>query len=149
MTDFFEKNQKLVPLIIRVIVGVIFLLHGLGKFGVIGDGNIQGVVAMFGQLGMPAPGLTAPFVALVETLGGLALILGFGTRISALLLAVIMLVATLAVKVPMAPNPIAPAGPMPGYELDLALLAGLVALLFYGAGTGALDSMFGQKRTSI
>ncbi|HFB52283.1 MAG TPA: DoxX family protein [Anaerolineae bacterium] len=149
MFGFFEKNQKYVPLILRIIVGVIFLLHGLAKFGVIGDGNIQGVIGMFGQLGMPVPGLTAPFVALVESVGGLALILGFGTRIAAVLLAVVMLVATVAVKLPMAPNPIAPAGPMPGYELDLALLGGLIALLFYGAGSGALDSMFGGKRTSV
>lgn len=148
MFTFFEKNQKMVPVILRIIVGVIFLLHGLGKFGIIGDGNIQGVVGMFGQLGMPLPGITAPFVALVEMLGGLALILGFGTRIASLLLSVVMLVAIVAVKLPMAPNPIAPAGPMPGYELDLALLAGLIALLFYGAGSGALDNMFGQNRSS-
>ncbi len=135
-----EKYQDVAPVIIRVLVGIVFLLHGLAKLGVIGGGSLQGTIGMFGNLGMPLPAVTGTLVALVETFGGLALILGVATRISAVLLAVIMLVAMLTVKLPMQPNPIAAAGPMPGYELDLALLAGLTALFFLGAGKAALDN---------
>jgi putative oxidoreductase len=147
MLDNLSKYHSLAPLVIRVTVGVIFLLHGLSKFGLFGGGGIEGVVGMFGGMGMPLPGVTAPLVAVVEAVGGLALILGIGTRIAALLLSVVMLVAIVAVKLPMAPNPIAAAGPMPGYELDLALLAGLVALIILGAGTASLDRNLIKQRS--
>ena len=105
----------------------------------IGDGNIQGVIGMFEMIGTPLPGLAALLVALVELVGGLGVILGIGTPIWSLLLAAVMVVAIIAVKLPMAPNPIAAAEPMPGYELNLALLAGLLVLLFFGSGDAALE----------
>ncbi len=148
MFESLKKYEGLAPLFLRVIVGGIFLLHGLSKFGLLGGGSIEGVVNMFGGMGMPLPGVTAPLVALVETVGGLALILGLGTRIAAILLSVIMLVAIVAVKLPMAPNPIAAAGPMPGYELDLALLAGLLALLILGSGSASLETNLLKQRAA-
>lgn len=80
MSLALNKYQPYVLLFVRIVIGLIFLLHGLQKFGIIGDGNIQGVVGMFGDLGMPLPGLTAPLVALAEVLGGLALMAGIIAR---------------------------------------------------------------------
>jgi len=126
-----NKYSGYAPLVLRVAIGIIFLAHGLQKFGVFGGMNLTGVTGFFGSQGIPLPGLMAPLVALIETLGGLALILGFGTRIAAILLAIIMIVAIFAVKLTQ--------GLIGGFELDLALLAGLVALILMGSGAAALE----------
>lgn len=119
------------PLVLRVVIGIVFLAHGLQKFGIFGEMNLAGVTGFFGSIGIPAPGLMAFLVALIEALGGLALILGFGTRIAAILLGIIMLVAIFTVKLSQ--------GLIGGFELDLALLAGLIALLLMGSGSAALE----------
>jgi uncharacterized membrane protein YphA (DoxX/SURF4 family) len=126
-----NKYAGYAPLVLRVAVGIIFLAHGLQKFGVFGEMNLTGVAGFFGSQGIPLPGLMAPLVALIEALGGLALILGFGTRIAAILLAIIMIVAIFAVNLTQ--------GLLGGFELDLALLAGLVALILMGSGELALE----------
>jgi len=73
--------------VMRVVVGIVFLLHGGQKFFVWGFG---GVAAFMGQIGIPAPMLAAVVVTLVEFLGGLALLLGLFTRWVAIPLAVNM-----------------------------------------------------------
>src|ERR671921_2669812 len=83
--------------ILRVVVGIVFLVHGLQKLFLMGFGGVAG---MMEGLGVPAPGLFAIILTLVELLGGLALILGLFTRVVAIPLAVDMLVATLMVHLP-------------------------------------------------
>jgi putative oxidoreductase len=83
--------------ILRVVVGIVFLVHGFQKLFLMG---FDGVAGVMGSLGVPAPGLFAVIVTLVELLGGLALILGLFTRLAAIPLAVDMLVATLTVHLP-------------------------------------------------
>lgn len=128
--------------ILRVILGAIFVFHGADKlFG--GIGNTAG---FFGMIGIPAPAASAWLVALVEFFGGLALILGFFARVAAALLVPVMLVAILTVH---GANGFAnvnitgmgDAGPifgMPGWEYNLALLGGLLAIAFGGPGRWAL-----------
>ncbi len=72
-----------------------------------------------------------------EAIGGLALILGVGTRYAALFLALDMLVAILLVKINV--GIIAPPGAGAGAELDMALLAGCLALLILGSGALSVD----------
>jgi uncharacterized membrane protein YphA (DoxX/SURF4 family) len=93
--------------------------------------NLQGVTGFFGDQGIPLPGIMAPLVSAIEVVGGLALIVGFGTRIASILLAIIMVVAIFAVNLSK--------GLLGGFELDLALLSGLVALLLLGSGAAALE----------
>ncbi|MBX3001639.1 MAG: DoxX family protein [Caldilineaceae bacterium] len=130
-----QKYGRYAPTVVRIVVGVLFLLHGLAKFGAIGGGSVEETIAMFEAMNMPVPAFTAIFVAVLETVGGLALILGFGTWIAAAALSVVLLVAILAVKLPAEANPVA-AG---GYEVELALLAGLVVLIPQGAGAFSLQ----------
>jgi len=123
------------PTILRIVVGIVFMAHGLQKLQ-----GIEGTVGFFGFLGIPAPEIMAWVVALVETLGGLALILGLGTRYAAALLAVVMLVAILMVKLPV--GLIAPMDtPGVGYELDGTLLAASLALLILGGGALSLEQI--------
>jgi uncharacterized membrane protein YphA (DoxX/SURF4 family) len=131
MFSSLDKYSGYAPLVLRVVIGIIFLAHGLQKFGIFGEMNLEMVTGFFGSQGIPLPGIMAPLVSVIEAVGGLALILGFGTRISSVLLAIIMIVAIFAVKLSQ--------GLIGGFELDLALLAGLVALLLLGSGEAALE----------
>lgn len=129
------RYREYAPLILRLAVGVVFLAHGLSKFG-----DLNGVSQMFGSMGMPAAGLMAAMVAAMEAVGGAALILGIGTRIAAVLLSAVLMVAIVMVKARV--GLIAPMGaPLPGAELDLALLAGLVALILQGGGLLSFDKV--------
>lgn len=113
------------PLVLRVVVGITFLIHGAMKFASLGQ-IIQG----FGQMGIPLPGIVGPLVALVEVIGGLALILGIGTQLFSLLLALVMLGVIVFVK--------GGSGFVGGFEFELSLLAGLVALVLSGPGAWAI-----------
>lgn len=88
-----EKASGLVPLIIRVSVGIAFAVTGWGKLQ-----NLPQIIEYFRSLGIPAPELQAPFVASLEFVGGLALILGLGTRLFAAPLMGTMVVAILTAK---------------------------------------------------
>ena len=85
------------PTLLRVVVGLIALAHGLQKL--FGQG-FDGVAGMMEGLGIPAPALAAVALVLTEVVGGVALILGLFTRLSAVPLAFSMLVATLMVHLP-------------------------------------------------
>jgi putative oxidoreductase len=122
------------PLALRIVVGVIFLMHGAQKlFGAFGGGGIAGTAQFFEQAGI-APGVFWAWVAgLVEFFGGLALLLGAWTRYAALLLAAQMLVAIFAVHLRhgfFLPQ---------GFEYALALFGASVTLLLGGVGEVALD----------
>jgi putative oxidoreductase len=124
-------------LILRVVVGIIFVAHGWQKVSA-GLGNVGG---MFGQMGVPMPGVTGPLVALLELLGGLALILGLLTRLAALGLAIDMLGAIALVHFK---NGFFMQGG--GYEFALSLLGACLALTFTGAGAYSLDAAIAGRR---
>jgi putative oxidoreductase len=134
-----DRGRPAAPLVLRVVLGGLFIWHGIDKF----DAGISMVEEMFTMWGVPAPGLAAPLVAVVEIVGGIALVLGLATRVAAMLLSVVMIGALIYVKQDLG---IISAGPMPGAELDLALLAGLVALVVLGPGRFSLDDRLGVER---
>jgi putative oxidoreductase len=119
--------------ILRILVGVIFLLHGLPKLQ-----GMAGFAGFLTSLGVPAPGVFAFLVTALEVGGGLLLILGLATRWVSLLFAIQMLVTTLLVKLPNA-GFIAPQGGGSGAELDLLLLAAALILLTQGSGPLSIE----------
>lgn len=130
--------RKNLPIIlIRVIVGVIFLTEGILKFvypGELGAGR-------FAHIGLPFPHVLAPIVAAVEIAAGGALILGFYAGDAALLLLVVILTAIFTTKVPIllghhlgvfAPPKLDHYGLLSFIHearTDLSMLFGLVAIL--------------------
>jgi putative oxidoreductase len=124
--------------LLRVVTGLIFLMHGQQKLFEFGIGGVTGMMT---GLGVPAPGLMAIVVTLVELLGGIALILGAFTRIAALLVAIDVLVAFFLVHMPngfFATNG--------GVELVLLLATVGVTLILTGPGAMALDSVLPVER---
>lgn len=133
-----SRISPLAPLVLRIAIGGIMLYHGIDKL----RGGMDGVEGMFTMMDVPAPALSAPLVTALEVIGGIALIAGLGTRLAAASLAAVLTGAVLFVKTDLG---IISSGPMPGAELDIALLAGLVALLLLGPGNMSADRAVGLE----
>src|SRR5512145_1469517 len=82
--------QNPLSLVGRVLLAYLFIPAGIGKLT-----GFAGTVGYITSVGMPAPTLAAAVAAIVEIVGGFALLLGFGTRVAALVLALFTLVASL------------------------------------------------------
>ncbi len=127
-----KQYSSYAPLVLRLAVGTVFAAHGYLKLTA-GGPAISGFLASVGL-----PEFMAWPLILIELLGGLLLILGLFTRLAALLIAAIMVVAIVTVKLNV--GLIAPPGAgMPGMELDLALLAGAVSIFLLGPGKPSAD----------
>jgi len=125
LTESSIHNTKLNDIThfgIRASIGVIFIVQGSGKFG-------PGFASMLGNLGIPVE-MQIP-IALAELISGILLIVGVLTRISASMIAIIMLGAIFVVK---EASNLTGNG---GFAIDLILLAG--ALLIITAGPGRIS----------
>jgi len=118
-------------LVVRIALGVVFLMHGGQKLFVYGH---AGVTAAMASLGLPFPGLNAYLITAAELGGGLALLFGALTRPAAAVLAFSMVVAIVSVH--LRAGFFAPAG----FEYPLTLLLGNLALLMTGGGKYAFDA---------
>ena len=112
------------PLPLRILAGITFLAHGLPKFE-----NIAGTQGFFVSIGLP-PELALP-IGLLEVIGGIFLIVGVLTRITAAFLIIDMIGAIVLVKIP--------DGFVGGYELESLLIAISVSLLLTGPGRLSIE----------
>ena len=127
--------------ILRLAIGALFIAHGAQKVFVFG---LSGVSSGFAHMGIPMAGVSAPFIALLELLGGIALVIGLLTRLASLGLFLDMLGAISFVHFKngfFMPN---------GYEFALTLAAATLALVLTGAGAFSLDALvFGRRTTDL
>ncbi len=128
------------PVPLRIAIGIIFLFHGAAKVLLMPDA----MVAFFQQIGFP--GFFAYLVGLAEMIAGAAVLVGFGTRIAAAVLSLILLVATFKVKLAM--GFVTDQG-LPGWEFDFALLGATLALVLSGSGKYSVDEWLarGERRS--
>jgi putative oxidoreductase len=131
--------MDLALLILRLVVGVLFVGHGAQKlFGSFGGHGLEGTGGFFEHLGLK-PGKVHAFNAgAAEFFGGALLALGLLTPIAAVLLIGTMTVAIAAVH--------GPKGPWVsdgGYEYNAVLIAVAAALSGVGPGAWSLDNLFG------
>jgi len=123
-------------LVLRVSFGVCFIVHGLGKLGLVGTGNMAGFTGWLKSLGVPAPAFQARLAMLSEVVGGTLLVIGLGTRVAAGFIFITMLVAaTLGHKG--AGYLITNSPPGNEYALNLAIL--MIVLTMVGPGIYSLD----------
>ncbi|NUR35828.1 MAG: DoxX family protein [Gemmatimonadaceae bacterium] len=113
-------------------------MHGWQKVFQYG---FAGVTGAFTKMGVPMPGVMGPFIALVELLGGAALIVGLLTRLAALGLMFDMLGAILLVH--LAGGFFLPAG----YEYALTLFASSLAVVLAGPGALSVDATLASRST--
>ena len=127
--------QPLFLLAVRLYWGWQFAVTGWGKLH-----SLARVTAFFASLGIPFPGLNAPFVATLEFAGGILLVLGLASRPVALLLAVDMAVAYLTADREALFAFFSDPGKFCAAAPFTFLFASLIVLLF-GPGRLALDRL--------
>lgn len=128
-------------LVSRVLIGVVLIAHGWQKFATYGIG---GVTQSFAQMGVPLPAVAAVFAAVVELVGGAALLLGAATVIAGALVVLDMLGAFLLVHlgngVFVTDN---------GFELVWMIAATALVLVAVGPGRYSVDAaLAGRRRTA-
>jgi uncharacterized membrane protein YphA (DoxX/SURF4 family) len=140
MRKLLATNAPAVVIIIRLMVGAVFLSEGVQKFLFPADVG----AGRFERIGIPSPELTAPFVGCFEIVCGALLLLGLFTRFAAVPLIIIMLTAIATTKVPILLEQ--------GFwkmaheaRTDWSMLLGSVFLLIVGGGQWSLDDTWLAK----
>jgi len=144
VSDRPSTRWALLPL--RLMLGFGFAAHGYAKL----SKGPDGFAVILQTLGVPAPELMAWLTALGELFGGLALMAGALVPIVSVPLAIIMLVAMFTIHLPygfssiklMALTANGPEFGIPGYEVNLLYLVGLLTLVLGGAGPLSVDGFF-------
>jgi uncharacterized membrane protein YphA (DoxX/SURF4 family) len=140
-------------MLIRLMAGGVFLWEGVLKFVYVNQG-----IGRFTKLGIPAPGPTAHFVAILEIVGGLLLMSGFLTRLISIPFVIEMVVAMLTTKIGLylgtSPLPLPPSPPQVGiwavlHEVrsEYAQIMCALFLLTAGPGPWSIDSLLARART--
>jgi len=135
-----KTNAPHATILIRLLVGAVFLSEGIQKFlfpAALGVGR-------FVKIGIPAPQFFAPLVGVVEIVCGTLLIIGFITRLAAIPLLIDISVAIATTKIPM----LARAGfwsTVHEARTDYCMLLGLVFLLLVGSGPLSIDARVGRS----
>jgi putative oxidoreductase len=138
-------------ILLRLMAGAVFFWEGILKFVYPNLG-----VGRFLKLGIPIPGISAPFVAVLEIVGGFCLMAGFLTRFFSALFIIEIMVAILSTKIPMLmgtyPLALAPSPPQSGIGLvlheirsDYAQIMTSIFLLIVGPGRISIDSLIGKN----
>ncbi|WP_410429678.1 DoxX family protein [Metabacillus litoralis] len=129
-----KNNQEIGSLLLRIILGFTFFMHGLDKF----QGGVENFAAGFPSMGLPS--FLAYFVAFIELVGGISLILGIGTRIFSGLITCIMIGAIMLVKLR--------DGFLGGYEFDVVLMIVALHLVLNGSYLLSVDSKLLQLKSA-
>jgi putative oxidoreductase len=124
-------------LIIRLVVGLLFVGHGAQKlFGWFGGYGLKGTGGWFESIGMKPGVIMALFAGLAELVGGILFALGLLTPLAGIIITGIMLMAIVKVH---ARNGLWVTSN--GYEYNLTLLAVAIGIALVGPGQFALDAL--------
>lgn len=158
ITPLLATNASGWTILVRLLVGlIVFFPEGIQKLifpDILGAGR-------FAHIGIPYPAVMGPFVGVFEILCGALIIIGLFTRLAAIPLIIIMIVAILSTKVPILLGHdfwIFHVPKLPRYGFwsmaheardDFAMLLGSIYLLIKGGGAWSVDAAIaGQHRSS-
>ncbi|ESY25606.1 MULTISPECIES: DoxX family protein [unclassified Mesorhizobium] len=127
------SNSSTTILLGRILLAAIFLLSGFGKLTA-----ISGTAGYFGAMGLPVPTTTAIVVGLIELLGGLAVLVGFQTRIAAWVLAVFTIASAFVAHTGWADQ-----NQMIHFLKNVAITGGFLLLASSGPGAYSVDAKRG------
>jgi uncharacterized membrane protein YphA (DoxX/SURF4 family) len=140
--------------LVRVLVGAVFLAEGIQKFLYPAEMG----VGRFVKIGIPAPEIMAPLVGVAETVCGILIILGLLTRLASAIMFINISVALLSTKVPIllghSFGPFSlPKLPRYGFwsavheaRTDACMWLGSLFLIIVGAGLLSADALLTRKR---
>jgi putative oxidoreductase len=149
-----DTNAPRTVILIRLVVGWVFLSEGIQKFIYPAENG----AGRFARIGIPSADVMGPFVGVVEIVCGALILIGFLTRLAAIPLIVDMLVAILSTKIP-----ILLGHGFWGFSLrtlpyygfwgmfheartDFAMLFGSIFLLILGGGLWSIDARLSSDR---
>lgn len=142
-----RTDNDISALILRIMLGIVFFPHGAQKlFGWFGGNGFSGTMAFFtDKMGIPA--VLAFLAIMAESVGALAVIAGFLTRIGALGIGTNMVVAIFMVHLPYGffMNWFGQKQGE-GFEFHLLAIAIAAALIIKGGGRWSVDRMISSKR---
>jgi uncharacterized membrane protein YphA (DoxX/SURF4 family) len=153
LRKIMQTDAAAAVILIRIVVGGIFLSEGIQKFLYPADL----AAGRFTKIGIPAPDLMGPFVGGVELVCGLLIIVGLVTRLAAIPLIIDMLVAITSTKIPILLGhgfwrfslpKLASYGfwsMLHEARTDFAMLLGSIFLLIVGAGAWSIDARLSRK----
>jgi putative oxidoreductase len=125
--------NNIIVLVGRILLAAIFILAGFAKLT-----DISGTAGYFGMYNLPAPTVAAVVSGLVELLGGLAVLIGFQTRIAAFGLAVFCVLTALIAHMGWADL-----NQLIHFQKNLAMAGGFLVLAAHGAGALSVDARRG------
>lgn len=129
-TDTLSASASLTG---RVLLSAIFLLSGVSKISA-----PAGMIGYIESVGLPFPALALTIAILVEVVGGIALILGYRTRLVAAGLAVFSVATALAFH-----NQLGDQNQFIHFFKNVAMAGGLLQVVAFGAGRFSLDARRG------
>ncbi len=123
--------------VLRVVLGGVFIAHGVDKFYLSG---ITKTTGQFSALGIPQPKLSAYLAATAETLGGALLVIGLLTTFIASALALLMIAALYFVH--LSQGFFVTGG---GFEYVLVLIVSLLMIVVFGSGRASVDGILARN----
>jgi putative oxidoreductase len=130
--------------ILRIVLGIAMLVHGWSKL----SGGVDNVTGFFGgMLRIPAPGLMAWVVTIVELVGGILLVVGFLTQIAGILIALDMLGAILFAYL-LRGAPFIENGAIT-WEKEAVFAAAALCIVLAGPGAWAVEDAVAGNRTRV
>src|SRR6266478_4869258 len=137
-----DRTSKAI-LLIRILVGWVFLSEGVQKF--LFPDSLG--VGRFVKIGIPWPQVMAPFVGVVEIVCGFLLLIGLITRLASIPLLIDICVALYSTKIiALAKNGLW--STLHEARTDVSMLLGLIFLLLVGGGTLSLDARLSARAGS-
>jgi putative oxidoreductase len=149
LATIFATDQSVITLILRLVLGLVIVPHGLQKlFGWFGGYGFAGTMGFLTKT-VKLPWIVGLLVILAESFGALGVILGLGTRIGALGILAVMLGATLTVHRPVGFF-MNWGGNLKGegFEYHLLAMGMAVALILLGGGAWSLDGWLAAQLAS-
>jgi len=137
LAGFYETMLPIAETFVRIVVGIMFLMHVSGKFKIGADAVAANVLS---KNGIEPALMWAYVIIFLETVGGVCLIIGLFTRFFAAALAIEMLVALLFVHLPKGY-----AAGTGGYEYVLLIGAVCLAIAVRGGGIYSVDRLIGKE----